>query len=188
MVIHHWSERRLAIEMGITVGTTQKYFRGKVHPLKVATGINSRLARLLEISLDELVHFYETGEYEASRVASFDEVLAWMRSEAGVEHLVPLLQALADAGGKAREGSCEPGEQEQPEPVPRYDWPLQTLKDAEISDALRERMGLGDDVMEKLATTGEFDDALVEAFRVATNLEEASVREAFSRRVPVSEV
>ena len=186
MVIHRWSERRLASEMGITVGTTQKYFRGKVHPLRVSTGINSKLACLLGISLDKLVHFYETGEYEASRVAGFDEVLSWLRSEAGVEHLVPLLQALADAGGKARATACVEGEQEvKPEPPPRYDWPLEELRETEISDALRRRMGLSDGALERLATTGEFDDELVEAFSVATNLEEASVREAFTRRVSV---
>ena len=184
MVIHHWSERRLATEMGITVGTTQKYFRGKVHPLKVSTGINSKLARLLEISLDGLVRFYETGEYEASRVASFDEVLGWLRSEAGAEHLVPLLQALADAGGKARAAGCgEGGPEAEPETPPRYDWPLEELREAEISDALRRRMGLSDEALEQLATTGEFDDELVEAFSVATNLEEGAVREAFTRRI-----
>lgn len=47
-------------------------------------------------------------------------------------------------------------------------------------------MGLTDDALERLATSGEFDDDLVEAFSVAANLDEAAVREAFRTRTSVA--
>jgi transcriptional regulator with XRE-family HTH domain len=184
MVRNKLSERRLASELGITIGTTQKYFRFRVHPLKVATGINRELARLLGISLDALVSFYETGEFR--NAVSFQEVSTWLRSEAGAEHMVPMLEAISELGRKVADAGC--GER-TPEPeapaAPRYDWPLQELNNASVSAALRQRMGLTDEALELLATTGEFDDELVEAFSVAANLDEAAVREAFSSRSPV---
>jgi transcriptional regulator with XRE-family HTH domain len=184
MVRNKLSERRLASELGITIGTTQKYFRFRVHPLKVATGINRELARLLGISLDALVAFYETGEFR--NAVSFQEVSTWLRSEAGAEHMVPMLEAMSELGRKVADAGC--GER-TPEPealaVPRYDWPLQELNNANVSAALRQRMGLTDEALELLATTGAFDDELVEAFSVAANLDEAAVREAFSSRSPV---
>lgn len=179
MARHGMSERRLASELGITIGTTQKYFRFKVHPLKVGTGINRELARLLGITLDGLVSFYETGEFR--NAVTFGEVSAWLRSEAGIEHLAPVLEAMSELGkraggqGKGCQGSTPP----------RYEWPAEELAAAKVSPALRERMGLTDEALERLATTGEFDEALVEAFSVAVNLEEDAVREAFRTRTAV---
>lgn len=63
MVRNKLSERRLATELGITIGTTQKYFRYRVHPLKVATGINQELARLLGITLDALLTFTKPASF-----------------------------------------------------------------------------------------------------------------------------
>lgn len=179
MVRHGLSERKLAIELGITIGTTQKYFRYKVHPFKVATGINRELARLLGITLDALVAFYETGEFRNG--LGFEEVATWLRSEAGVEHMAPILRAMSELGQRV----VEPAAELVASLRPRYEWPIQELHNAGVSEALRRRMGLTEEALERLATTGEFDDDLVEAFSVAVNLEEDTVREAFSRRTAV---
>lgn len=180
MVRNKCSERKLASELGITIGTTQKYFRGLVHPLKVATGINSKLAALLGITLDDLVRYYETGE-ERSGV-SFEQVLSWMQSDAGTEHLSSMLTAMAEIGGRCHSESHES------QALAPYAWPLEELEEAGISAALRERMGPTEGVMAALVERGEFDDALVEAFAVATNTAEDAVRAAFEQRKPVSEV
>lgn len=174
MVRNKLSERRLAAELGITIGTTQKYFRYRVHPLKVATGINRELARLLGITLDALVAFYETGEFR--NAVSLQEVSAWLRSEAGAEHMAPMLEAMSELGRKLVGRSA----------LPRYDWPMRELNQAEVSPALRRRMGLTDDALERLAVSGEFTDELVEAFSVAVNLDETAVREAFRTRTAVA--
>jgi len=183
MIRNRLSERRLATELGITIGTTQKYFRHRVQPLKVATGINRQLARLLGITLDALVCFYETGEFR--NALSFDEVASWLRSDAGVEHLAPILEAMSDLGKRAI--GCGDAEDPKAEPAPaRYTWPLEELENAKVSPALRLRMGLTEEALEALATTGVFSDELVEAFSVAVNLDEEAVREAFSTRSAVA--
>jgi transcriptional regulator with XRE-family HTH domain len=180
MAKHRWSERRLASELGITIGTTQKYFRYQVNPFKVGTGINRQLARLLGITLDSLVQFYETGEYTSD--LSFEDVVSWVSSNAGLEHLGPMLDAMSSAGQRiGLDASC-PAKTSKPEP---YTWPRRELQDAGISDALRQRMGLTDEALDRLEKDGVFDDALVEAFAVATNYEEEAVRDAFASRTPV---
>lgn len=179
MIRHGFSERRLAAELGITIGTTQKYFRHRIHPLKVGTNINRELARLLGITLDGLVSFYETGEFR--NAVTFGEVSAWLRSEAGIEHLAPMLEAMSELGRRT-EGVGHVCLKTMPV---RYEWPAEELAAAKVSPALRQRMGLTDEALEKLATTGEFDEALVEAFSVAVNLEEDAVREAFRTRTAV---
>lgn len=184
MVANRLSERGLARRLGITIGTTQKYFRARIHPMKVATGINRQLALALGLTLDGLIHYYETGEYEGW--AGFDEVVSWMQTQAGIEHVTPLLEAMAAMTARVGQAGTTCGGGAAPVAAERYDWPLQELRDAGISDALRERMGLGDEAMERLATSGEFDDELVEAFSVAVNLEEEAVRAAFTRRKPVA--
>lgn len=181
MVLNGWSERRLGGELGITIGTTQKYFRGKVHPLNVATRISRLLARHLGVSLDGLVAFYEGGPLESS--VTFDEVVSWVRSKAGAEHLGSLVCAMSEATKREKESTA--AAVEEPEKPKPYTWPEEELDDAGISARLRERMGLGAEVMRKLREDGEFDDALVEAFSVAVNLEEDAVREAFKNRQPV---
>lgn len=181
MARNRWSERHLAGELGITIGTTQKYFRGKVHPLSVQTRVSHKLARVLGITLDALVRFYETGEYASD--LSFAEVVSWVRSSAGLEHLGPMLDAMSSAGqriGLDGEGCGHASAISKP-----YTWPREELQEAGISDALRQRMGLTDEALDRLERSGEFDDALVEAFAVAVNLQEDEVRLAFSQRSPV---
>lgn len=170
MAANHWSERQLAKQLHITIGTTHKYFRSGVHPLRVATEINRNLARVLGITLDALVHFYETGEYENQ--LSFNEVISWVRSSAGMEHIGPILEAMSSATNKKSDlAGMEP-----------YTWPREELDQAEVPQRLRERMGLTQEVLDGLEKHGVFDDELVEAFSVATNLEEDAVRDAFTKR------
>jgi len=178
MVKHRFSERKLGEALEITIGTTQKYFKKNVHPLNVSTRVNRNLALLLGVSIDALMRYYEKGDYGST--TTFVEVVSWLRSSAGQEHMAPILEAMSAASQKGVPAA-------KALTRPRYDWPMEELRAAEISDALRERMGLGNEVLERLAVDGEFDDALVEAFSVATNLEEGAVREAFSKRIPVSE-
>jgi transcriptional regulator with XRE-family HTH domain len=178
MIKHQCSERRLAAELGITIGTTQKYFKGMINPLKVATGINEKLAGLLGITLTDLVGFYRTGQ--AGGGVELPQVLSWVRSKAGMEHMAQILLALAEVGGG--NGKC--GEEEAP--VQPFTWPLEELENAKVSPTLRERMGLTEEALEALALRGEFDDALVEAFAIATNWEEGEVRRAFEKREPIS--
>lgn len=183
MVRNRLSERRLATELGITIGTTQKYFRFKVLPFKVATGINRELARLLGITLDALVTFYETGEFR--NALSFEEVASWLRSDAGVEHLAPVLEAMSDLSKRATQ--CGGADEAAAALAPlRYTWPLEELEHAKVSPALRQRMGLTDEALETLVETGAFTDELVEAFSVAVNLDEEAVREAFTNRSAVA--
>lgn len=182
MVVHGLSERRLALELGITIGTTQKYFRGKVHPLRVSTQVNQRLASLLGVTLDALVRFYGTGEYESD--LGFEDVVSWVRSSAGSEHMAGILDAISAASRRAlaAPGNALPAEPERLEP---FTWPLDELAAAGVSEALRERMGLGEQELRGLVEEGIFDDALVEAFSVATNLAEEEVRKAFKLRKPI---
>lgn len=182
MVQHGFSERKLATALGITIGTTQKYFRGRVEPMRVSTGISRELARLLGVTLDALVHFYETGEWSSK--VTFEEVVSWLRSEAGVEHMAPILRAMGDASSKASCPECQPWVGAAPAAEP-YTWPIEELQRAGVSDRIRERMGLTDDVLKALAERGEFTDEAVEAFSILADWEEDAVREAFSRRGPV---
>jgi transcriptional regulator with XRE-family HTH domain len=175
MIRHRCSERKLATDLGITIGTTQKYFRGMVHPLRVATGINSKLAGLLGVTLEDLVRYYETGAMSSS--VELPQVLSWVRSTAGVEHMSEILRALAEVGS-----TCSHA---KPAELQRFTWPLEELDNAKVSPALRQRMGLTDEALEGLVNEGRFDDELVEAFAVATNLDEAEVRLAFEKRLPI---
>lgn len=175
MVRHRCSERKLAAEMGVTIGTTQKYFRGMVHPLRVATGINSKLASLLGVTLDDLVRFYETGTM--SSTVELPQVLSWLQSSASVEHMSSILRAMADVGG-----SCAQAKAKELKP---YTWPLEELDAAQVSPSLRQRMGLTEAALDALVHRGEFDDELVEAFAVATGLDENEVRVAFEKRLPI---
>jgi hypothetical protein len=185
MVVNKISERRMATALGITSGTTQKYFRGEVDPFKVGTGVNRGLARLLGVSLDQLCDFYETGSYskELTGGVGFDDVVTWMQSPAGAEHIGRILETAAAVCQRGI-GDVLPtgGKPEQLEP---FTWPLEELQSAGISPALQERMGLTDEVLRALVEQGVFDDGLVEAFSVATNLDPVEVRKAFKSRQPI---
>ena len=67
-----------------------------------------------------------------------------------------------------------------------YLWPLQELKSAEVSDKMRNKLGLTDDALWTLAKDGTFDDDLVEAFSLACDYEEDAVREAFTKKAAIA--
>jgi transcriptional regulator with XRE-family HTH domain len=185
MVVNSVSERKMASLLGITSGTTQKYFRGEVDPMKVGTGVNWGLAQLLGVTLDQLVDFYLTGSYskEITADVSFKDVVSWMETEAGAEHLGQVLEAAARVYQRVPAMpvlSDGPPKKQKP-----FLWPVEELKSAGVSLALQERMGLTEEVMQRLVEEGEFDEGLVEAFSVATNLDPKEVRKAFELRMPI---
>jgi hypothetical protein len=180
MARHEWSERRLASELGITIGTTQKYFRAGVHPLRVSTGINKRLSVLMGITLDALVAYYETGVYESD--ISFEDVVSWIRSSAGAGHISGMLEAMTTASQRSIPAAALPPAEEKP----LYSWPREELVAAEVPEWLQEKMGLTTEALDLLEREGMFSDELVAAFAVATNLEEEAVREAFTNREAVA--
>jgi len=151
-----------------------------VHPTKVGFEIQAKLAGVLGHSIDELYRYYETGEWTSD--LTLDDVTGWLQSTAGAEDFPAIMQSLAAASARMGKPPAEP-EAIKLEP---YTWPMEALQEAGITDKLRERMGLGNEVLKELTLNGVFDDELVEAFSVATNLDEKAVREAFQSRQPIA--
>jgi hypothetical protein len=151
----------------------------------VGTGVNRALARLLGVSLDQLCDFYETGNYskELTSGVDFDDVVTWMQSPAGAEHIGRILETAAAVCQRGVGDVLPTGS--QPEKLKPFTWPLEELQSAGVSQALQERMGLTEEAMRLLVEEGEFDDSLVEAFSVATNLDPVEVRKAFKSRRPI---
>lgn len=172
------SQRDLCAAVGVSIGSMSKYLRGEVSPFKVGLEIQSKLAKTLGHSLDSLMLYYETGEWESD--LTLEDVTSWLQSQAGAEDFAAVMQSLAIASSRVTGGA--PAE-EKAEP---WLWPLTALKDAGITDKLRERMGLTDEKLWTLANEGVYDDDLIEAFSVATNYEEEAVREAFAKQQPLT--
>ena len=174
-----YSQRELSAAIGVTCGSLSKYLRSEVAPGKVGFDVQVKLAAALGHSIESLNHYYETGEWESE--LTLEDVTGWLQSSAGAEDLPAVMQSLTIASTRIAgvDASAAP---EKPKP---YTWPMTALQEAGLTDALRERMGLGNDRLKALAKDGEFDDELVEAFSVATNLDEAAVREAFEKREAV---
>jgi hypothetical protein len=144
--------------------------------------VNRGLARLLGVSLDQLVDYYETGSYakEMDAGLSFEKVASWMQSSDGIEHIGSILQAAAKVcqrGAVADLSAAAPAA-----PLKPFTWPLEELKSAGVSEALQERMGLTVEALRALVEDGQFDEELVEAFSVATNLDPKEVHKAFKGR------
>lgn len=70
LAIRHWSQRRLATELNVSPGTLSAYFAGKVDPLNGRLVIHQRLARLIGVSVEELIAFYETGSWSQRESAA----------------------------------------------------------------------------------------------------------------------
>lgn len=183
MTLRGLSERALAAELGITLGSTHKYFTYQVLPGRVSTDVMARLARTLGVTVDALLRYFETGEMQTS--VTWEDVESWLRSSASNEHLPRMFEALTAAAASGRIGTAAAGAPAEPAVRELYDWPIQALKDVALPDYLREGMGLTDEALRALAVDGVFDDRLVEAFSVATNIEAQAVREAFEQRLPV---
>jgi hypothetical protein len=154
-----------------------------VAPLRVGLGIQAELARELGVTLDALHAYYTHGEYVTE--VSIEQVESWIRSEAGQADLPRLMGSLQDAGQRWVEGVATM-ESLQPAPAPRpYTWPIEELKECGVSELFRERLGLTDAALKRLAVDGEFSDELAEAFGIACNYKKEAVIEAFSKRQPV---
>ena len=175
------SQRDLCTAIGVSIGSMSKYLRGEVSPLKVGLEIQSKLAKVLGHSLDSLMLYYETGEWESD--LSLEDVTSWLQSQASQEDFAAVMQSLAIAS--TRLSSATDAAPAEPKLEP-WLWPLQALKEAKITDSLRERMGLTDEKLWALANEGTYDDDLIEAFAVATNWEEDAVREAFAKQQPLA--
>ena len=186
MVSGSLSQRALCDRIEITIGTLTKYLRGDVSPFKVGLRIQWCLARELGVTLDALCAYYEDGEYATA--VSVELVESWIRSEAGQADLPRLMMSLTDAGKRWLEGGGEGGAPAAlpPARIKPYTWPIEELKEAGVSDKFRERMGLTDEALKRLAEDGEFDDELAEAFSIACNYELEAVLEAFRNREPIA--
>ena len=174
------SQRDLSKELGITIGSLSKYLRGEVHPGKVGFDVQCNLARALGHSVDTLQHYYQSGQWESE--LSLEAVTGWLQSSAGAKDLPAIMQSLVLTSARARGATPE----EEIILHARYTWPIEALKEAEIPDKLRERMGLTDKVLEALAKDYQYDDDVVTAFSVACNYEEEAVREAFAKQQPIA--
>ena len=172
------SQRDLCKKLGVTIGSLSKYLRGEVAPDKVGFGVQCKLAATMGHTTDSLMRFYETGEW--SSATSLSDVVDWIRSAAGQSDLPALLESMQIMTNRSLEGSSDASAQAD------YLWPLTELKSAEVSDKMRTKLGLTDEVLWRLAKEGVFDDELVEAFGLACDYEEDAVREAFTNRVPIS--
>lgn len=180
-VVGGHSQRGLAATLGVTIGSITKYLRGDIAPLRVGLGIQAKLAQELGVTIDALYGYYLNGEYMTD--VSVDAVESWIRSEAGQEDLPRVLDSLKDASTRLM---GLPLAEKEPEGEPPYTWPIMELQSCDISEKFQERMGLTKEALGKLATTGEFDDELAEAFGIACNYETAAVIEAFRERRPVA--
>lgn len=182
MVAGKYSQRDLSARIGITIGSLTKYLRGDVAPLRVGFGIQAELARELGVTLDALYAYYLQGEYVTE--VSLEQVESWIRSEAGQQDLPRLMGSLQDAGQRWVDGGTAGQAPPAPEPAP-YTWPIEELKECGVSEVFRERLGLTDAALKRLAVAGEFNDELAEAFGIACNYKKEAVIEAFSKRAPV---
>lgn len=172
------SQRDLCKRLGVTIGSLSKYLRGEVAPDKVGFGVQCKLAATMGHTTDSLMRYYETGEWSCT--TSLSDVVDWIRSAAGHSDLPVLLESMQIMTNRSLEGSSDTPTRAD------YLWPLTELKSAEVSDKMRTKLGLTDEVLWRLAKEGVFDDELVEAFGLACDYEEDAVREAFTNRVPIS--
>ena len=184
MVAGKHSQRDLCARIGVTIGSLTKYLRGDVAPLRVGLGIQAALAHELGVTVDALYAYYTRGEYVTE--VTVEQVVSWIRSDAGQTDLPELMESLKDAGQRWMGGAPEPKSlpaARDPEP---YTWPIEELKECGVSELFRERLGLTDAALKKLATKGEFTDELAEAFGIACNYRKEAVIEAFTNRAPVA--
>jgi transcriptional regulator with XRE-family HTH domain len=178
LTLNNYSQRELSERIGITIGTMTKYLKQVVPPLKVGLGIQRLLAKELGVTLDALVAYYETGEYLTG--VSLSDVESWIRSSAGQQDLPALMKSMHEAALKVA------GVSEAPPDVSPYTWPIEALKEAGVSDVMRERLGLTLPALNLLATEGVYDDEMVEAFSLVTGYASDAVRRAFENRATVA--
>jgi len=94
LVVNKMSQRELSERIGVTIGTLTKYLRGEVGPTNCKAHIQEKLAELRGVSLDSLLNYYRTGEFDDDQaILKKDAVIAWLKSNAGQEDLLELLEA-----------------------------------------------------------------------------------------------
>ena len=173
------SQRELCVKLGCTIGSLSKYLRGEVEPTKVGFEIQCKLGNVLGHSVDALNRYYMTGEWTSD--TSIKTVLSWIRSDAGQEDLPAILESM-----QAMATRTAPSARSSDPDSKDYLWPLQELKAAAVSDNMRKKLGLTDKALWDLAKEGKFDDDLIEAFSLACDYQEDAVREAFTKREPIT--
>lgn len=178
LTLNNYSQRELSERIGITIGTMTKYLKQVVPPFKVGLGIQRHLAKELGVTLDALVAYYETGEYLTG--VSLSDVESWIRSSAGQQDLPALMKSMHEAALKMA------GDENAPAASAPYTWPIEALRQAGVSDAIRERLGLTLSALNLLATEGVYDDEMVEGFALVTGYASDAVRQAFEKRGPVA--
>lgn len=174
------SQRDLCGLLGITIGSLSKYLRGEVKPDKVGFGVQCKLAGVMGHTVDTLQRYYSTGEWTSE--TQLADVVGWIRSDAGAADLPAILESMSVMTARTAGASNDAGDGTK---SADYLWPLQELKSSEVSDKMRNKLGLTDDRLWALAKEGKFDDDLVEAFSLACDYEEEAVREAFTKKVAV---
>lgn len=184
MVVNDYSQRDLCKAIGIQIGTMTKYLNGEVNPKRVALEIQAALAESMGVTLDALWAFYCSGELVTQ--VTVRDVESWLRSNAGQEDLPVIMASLQEAGQRWLSGDGPLRRLPEPAPLKPYAWPLQEIEELELSEAMRRRLGLTPEDLEPLVLRGEFSEELVEAFSVAANYELEAVREAFTRREPIT--
>jgi transcriptional regulator with XRE-family HTH domain len=183
MVTRGLSQRRMAAAIGVESGTFTKYLRGTVDPHKVGTAIQSALAGQLGVTLDSLMSFYRGGTYLSG--VSVSQIESWIRSEAGQQDLLVLLDALGEAGRRWG-GACIGASDRGREPaLAAYEWPARVVDESGLSEAILERLGITPERLDALIEKGEIADELVEGFALLLKAEPESIREAFEARLPL---
>jgi len=124
------------------------------------------------------VTYYESGEYQTG--LTLNDVEGWIRSSAGQGDLPAIMKSMHEAALRAVEAETSG---EPPRPV--YDWPIEELRRVQVSDAMRERLGLTDEALRQLAVEGVFDGEMVEAFALVTGRAKDAVHQAFTRQEPL---
>lgn len=180
MVTRRLSQRRLAAAIGVESGTFTKYLRGTVDPFKVGTAIQAALAQQLGVTLDSLMSYYRGGTYLSG--VSVSQIESWIRSEAGQQDLLVLLDALGEAGRRWG-GACVGGQPQST--LPEYEWPARVVDQSGLNEAILERLGVTPERLEALIERGEIADELVEGFSLLLRSEPEAVREAFEARMPL---
>lgn len=182
MALKSYSQRELCEKLGITIGTMTKYLRGSVDPMRVGLVIQANLAKELGVTLDALMSYYTTGEYETSVTVA--DVESWIRSSAGQEDMPGLMKSLHEATMRTLAERSIQKPMFEPEP---YIWPVEELKRAEVSAGMRERLGLTDAALKSLAIEGSYDDEMVEAFALVTGYATELVRAAFAEKRAITQ-
>lgn len=111
MVSNNYSQRKLCEALGITMGTIQKYFRGKICPFQVRGIVIQRLATALGVSIDSVYEYLTNGEFKSS--ITLEDVVSYIKAH-GKDELPQILAACTEASAPQVAGtssSIHPSEQ-----------------------------------------------------------------------------